>query len=272
MVGSGRQAIARSGRLLAMMLAAWLLMPAAVAQTQNTEPTLDHMSVDLHDRQSLRNGAAAFMHQCMACHSMKGQRFAELAQPLGLDRKAIQQYLNTTGRDYLDTMKSPMPDEVASSFLHKQPPDLTVIAKRRSVDWLYTYLKSFYLDPSRPTGTNNVVFHNVAMPDVFAGMQGLQKPIRETGYRNGSKQQVAVDTKLIRKGSMSPAQFDAMTRDLVSFLYYSAHPHQLERREIGTWVLSAVAVLTLLTYLLYRMYWRRVIGPGGPRWWRYRKR
>lgn len=257
---------------LAVLVLALVATPSAPAQTRNTEPPLDHVSVNLHDRTSLRNGALVFMRQCMACHSMKGQRFAELAKPLGLDRKAIQTYLNTTGRGYLDTMVSAMPHDVAARFLDKQPPDLTVIAKRRSPDWLYTYLNSFYLDPSRPTGTNNVVFHNVAMPDVFAGLQGLQKAVTRTGYRNGRKQQVAVDTKLVHKGSMTPAQFHAMTRDLVSFLYYSAHPHQVQRRRIGEWAVLGLAALTVLTWLLYRVHWRRVVPPGGGRWWRYWKR
>lgn len=264
--------VSGSGRLAGALLALWLLAPVANAHTENTKPPLDHMTVDLHDRQALRNGALAFTHQCMACHSMKGQRFAQLAKPLGLDREAIQEYLNTTGRGYLNTMVSNMPHDVAAKFLHKQPPDLTVIAKRRSVDWLYTYLKSFYLDPSRPTGSNNVVFHNVAMPDVFAGLQGLQKAVTTSGYRNGSKQQIAVGTKAVEKGSMTPAQFDTMTRDLVSFLYYSAHPHALQRRWIGQWVVAGFAVLTILTWLIYRLYWRRVVPPEGQRWWRYWKR
>lgn len=253
------------------MLALGLLAPPAAATPANMEPPLEHMSVNLHDQTSLRNGALVFMHQCMACHSMKGQRFAELAKPLGLSRKAIQTYLNTTGRGYLDTMVTNMPSDVASKFIHKQPPDLTVIAKRRSVDWLYTYLKSFYLDPSRPTGSNNVVLHNVAMPDVFASLQGLRDPVTRTGYRNGSKQQVAVATKQVVAGSMQPAQFDAMTRDLVSFLYYSAHPHALARQRMGKWVVAGFALLSILTWLLYRLYWRRVVPPKGERWWRYWK-
>ncbi|MGA8262283.1 MAG: cytochrome c1 [Arenicellales bacterium] len=258
-------------RIAAAILVAALLVPPAAARTRNTQPPLDHMTVDLRDRSALRDGALAFTHQCIACHSMKGQRFAELAKPLGLDRESIQTYLNTTGRGYLDTMISGMPHDVAGKFLHKQPPDLTVIAKRRSVDWLYTYLKSFYLDPSRPTGTNNVVFHNVAMPDVFAGLQGLQEPVTRTGYRNGSKQQVAVGTKLVEAGSLSPARFDTMVRDLVSFLYYSAHPHALERRYVGEWAVAVFAVLSILTWLLYRLHWRRVVPPEGGRWWRYWK-
>ena len=259
-------------RISVALLALALLGSPSDAAPRNTETPLDPMSVNLHDRTSLRDGAMVFMHQCMACHSMKGQRFAELAKPLGLDRKAIQTYLNTTGRGYLDTMISNMPGDVARKFIHKQPPDLTVIAKRRTVDWLYTYLKSFYLDPSRPTGSNNVVFHNVAMPDVFASLQGLQAPVTQTGYRNGSRQKVAVGTRPVTAGSMSPGEFDAMTRDLVSFLYYSAHPHALARRRIGEWVVGAFAVLSILTWLLYRLYWRRIVPPEGGRWWRYWRR
>lgn len=240
------------------------------AAVRTTHPPLLHMTVNLKDRAALRNGALYFAHQCEACHSIQGTRLAELAQPLGLSRAAILKDFDGTGGQYYQTITSAMPAGIAHKFFNKiQPPDLTVIAKRRSVDWLYTYLNSFYLDPSRPTGVNNIVFYNVSMPDILASLQGLQEPVKKMGYRFGQRTEVAVGVKPVTQGAMSPAQFRIMTRDVVSFLYYVAHPHQQEREAIGKWVLLGLAALTVLTFLLYKLYWRNVVPPEGGRWWRY---
>lgn len=244
----------------------------AFAGTQTTTPPLRHVKVDLGNQMALRNGAMFFMQRCMACHSARGSRFGELAKPLGLTQMQVQKYLNPTDRRVTQTMVSAMPKDVAKIFLSKPAPDLTVIAKSRSPDWLYTYLTSFYLDSSRPTGANNVVFHNVAMPDVFAGLQGLQKPVKREGYRAGQRTKVAVGVKPLTKGSMTPQQFDSMAKDMVTFLYYVAHPHQQERYVLGRWILGLLAVLTILSFLLYKSFWTRVVPPQGGRWWSYWKK
>lgn len=261
------------GGFLVILLAGVLITPAARAgSTKTTEPPLRHMTVNLNDRPALRTGAMEFMHRCAACHSIQGTRFTALGKSLGLTVREVQRYLNTTGRRPRQTIVSSMPPALAKKFLHKAPPDLTVIAKRRGVDWLYTYLTSFYVDPSRPTGTNNVVFYNVAMPDVFASLQGLQAPVKKMGWRFGSRTKVAVGVKPLTKGAMSHAQFDQTARDIVSFLYLVAHPHQQERYALGPWILGLLGLLTALSYLLYRLYWRRVRRPEGPRWWAYWRR
>lgn len=270
-----RATVAMLARTSAAALAAAVLSApfgAARAEIRNTAPPLQHMKANLQDRGALRTGAMFFMYDCSGCHGVRGARFTELADQLGLTRKQVQKYLNTTGRRAPQTITSSMTSAVAKQFLSKMPPDLTVIAKRHSVDWLYTYLKSFYLDPSRPTGVNNVVVHNVAMPDVFAPLQGLQQPVMKPGWRYGSRQKIAVGVKRATQGSMSPARFDETVRDIVSFLYAIAHPHLRARQRIGPWILGLLAALTVLSYLLYRQYWRRVVKAQGPRWWRYRGR
>jgi ubiquinol-cytochrome c reductase cytochrome c1 subunit len=110
------------------------------------------------------------------------------------------------------------------------------------------------------------------MPDVLASLQGLQKPVDRMGYRFGQRTEVAVGVKPVTAGAMSPAQFHAMTRDLVSFLYYVAHPHQQEREAMGKWVLLGLALLTGLSFALYKLYWREVVPPEGKRWWTYWRR
>jgi ubiquinol-cytochrome c reductase cytochrome c1 subunit len=244
---------------------------SASAQTEDTQPPLKHIHVNLNDKEALRMGAVYFMHECMGCHSISGARFSELARPLGLSDAQIQKTINISGRGIYDEITSTMPAATAKKLLHVERPDLTVIANLYDADWLYTYLKSFYLDPSRPTGVNNVVVPNVAMPDVFADLQGLQKPVEAMGYRFGQHTKVAVGVEAAAHGSMTPAQFDQMTRDLVSFLYYVANPHEQQSHAIGIWVLALLAALTALAYLLYRAFWRDVVRPLGARWWSYWK-
>jgi len=253
--------------LLALL---WAAAPAAVAGTQTTQPPLKHVQIDTGDRTALRAGAMLFMSRCLSCHSVQGARFTELTTALGLSKKQVEHYLNPTRRRVSQTIVSSLPTGVAKRFLSKQPPDLTVIAKRRSPDWLYTYLTSFYVDPSRPTGANNVVFHNVAMPDVLASLQGLQTPVKKAGYRYGKPAKVAVGVKTLTRGRLSRKQFDTVARDLVTFLDYLAHPHRQARHDIGPWVLGLFAVFTFFAYLLYRAYWRCVVPPEGARWWHYR--
>lgn len=248
------------------------LSRARAAGTKTTKPPLRQMTVNLSDKAALRAGALEFMHRCVSCHSLQGARFVEFAEPLGLTRKEVQHYLNPTGRRAQQTIVSAMPTTLAKTFLHTPPPDLTMIAKRHDVDWLYTYLTSFYVDPTRPTGVNNVVVYNVAMPDVFAELQGLQSPVMRMGWRFGSRKQIAVGVKPLTHGAMSPAQFDATARDMVSFLYLVAHPHEQERDALGPWVLGLLGLLAISSYLLYRAYWQRVVRPQGPHWWRYWRR
>ena len=232
---------------------------AARSSVATTQPPLRPITVNLQDKAALRNGALYTLHMCVACHSLQGVRYSSLRKMLGMKRTQYEQVIGTNGRHYHDTIISTMPSGIINAFVKILPPDLTVIARRRSPAWLYTYLTSFYVDPSRPNGVNNTVRYNVAMPDVFAPMQGLQKPVMVAGLRFGSPAQVAVGVQPLTQGSMSRAQFDRTARDIVDFLYAVGHPHEQERARLGPWILGLFLALSVLTYLIYRLYWRRVI-------------
>lgn len=244
---------------------------SAIAQPADTEPPLKHVQINTGDTNAVRTGAMIFMHQCLACHSLKGERFNGLAKLTDLNSKEVAEYLKISNRSMLDTIESPMPEALAKSYFGVAPPDLTYEIHLRGADWLYTYFTSFYVDPSRPTGANNVVFHNVAMPDVFSDMQGLQEPVMEEGYRQGQRTPIAMGVKAVSKGSMTPEQFDTVAKDLVTFIQYVGEPHAPERHAIGRWVLVITALWTILMYIVYRLYWRDVVRPHGPRWWTYWK-
>ena len=257
--------------LLAMTAVFVALIATSYAAVKTTEPALMHMQVDLGNQAALRTGAVYFARQCEACHSIQGIRLAEVARMLDLSKPQVMAELAPGKGKFLKPIVSSMPEGIAKKYFGKVvPPDLTVIAKRYTPDYLYTYLNSFYLDPSRPTGVNNVVFHNVSMPDVLANFQGLQEPVRKVGYRYGKQTDIAVGVKPVTQGTMSPQQFHTVTRDIVTFLYAVAHPHQLQRHAIGRWVMIGLAVLTVLSYLLYKSFWRRVVPADHRRWWTYR--
>lgn len=240
---------------------------AAWGSVASTAAPLRPITVNLKDKAALRTGALYTVHMCVACHSLQGVRYSSLPKVLGLSREQFLSTIGTNGSHFHDTITSNMPAAMMEAYVKIAPPDLTVIAKRRSAAWLYTYLTSFYVDPSRPTGVNNTVRYNVAMPDVFATMQGLQKPVMVEGLRFGSPAQVAVGVQPLTQGSMTRAQFDQTARDIVAFLYAVAHPHQQQRARLGPWILGLFLALSVLTYLIYKLYWRRVIT-SEERWWR----
>ncbi len=240
----------------------------ALASIKTTQAPLRSIHVNLNDKAALRNGALYTLHMCTACHSIQGTRFSSLPPILGMTKDNFLKFINTSGKRYHDTITTNMPPTIMKHFVNIIPPDLTDIARRRSPSWLYTYLTSFYVDPSRPTGVNNTVFYNVAMPDVFASMQGLQSPVIIDGLRFGSPAKVAVGVKPLTKGTMSAAQFDTTAKDIVSFLYAVAHPHQQERAALGPWILALFGLLTIISFLIYKTFWRRVIT-SEDRWWRH---
>ena len=156
-------------------------------------------------------------------------------------------------------MKNAMPKADAKRWFGVTPPDLTVISRSRGVDYLYTYLQTFYLDPTRPFGVNNAAFPNAGMPHVLWELQGMQKAVYEVHKDpDGNEAKVLKGFELVQPGSMSPPEFKEAMADLTNFLAYVGEPIQLERQKIGIWVLLFLALLTVVFYLLKKEYWKDV--------------
>ncbi|AOU98347.1 hypothetical protein BI364_10565 [Acidihalobacter yilgarnensis] len=240
-------------KLATFLLLATLLVPVAQADF-----ALKSVQIDTANKADLRNGAAYFMTYCMACHSIRADRFSDMSHVLGLPLEKIQSEFNSTSLKVHDAIVSPMAPADATHWFGLAPPDLSVIIKMNGANWVYTYLTSFYLDPSRATGVNNAVFHNVAMPDVLWQLQGLQMPVYTQGTKNGHSTQVLTGLKLVSPGTLTPAEFDKTMRDIVTFLYWANHPHQAEREHIGLWVMLFMALFIVVAYLLKHEYWRAV--------------
>jgi len=207
--------------------------------------------IDLGDTASLQRGAQLFVDRCLSCHSANLMRYNRIGQDLGLsDAEVKARLIRGANVKMGSTMQSTMPAALANTAFGVVPPDLSLTARARGADWLYSYLRAFYVDPARPLGVNNLVFKDVGMPNVFWREQGEQV------LSKGAHGEAVLS--LAKPGSMSPADFDAMIGDLVGYMSYMAEPAVLQRKSLGLWVLGFLAVLFVLLLLLKQEYWRDI--------------
>ena len=220
---------------------------------------LDEANNDLTDKASLQNGAKLFMNYCFGCHSTQYQRYQRVATDLDIPLDLMKEHLVFDPDAKIgQLMENAIPDEQAATWFGAPPPDLTLVARVRGTDWLYTYLRSFYADPSRPFGVNNTVFPSVGMPHVLEELQGIPTPIYETQTIDGKEKQVVVAIEVTSSGELSGQEYDMAVRDLVNFLEYSGDPVKLERQAMGWWVMAFLVILTIVFVLLKKEYWRDV--------------
>jgi ubiquinol-cytochrome c reductase cytochrome c1 subunit len=236
-------------------LAAGLLV--SVSAFANEGGNLLHSGTDLGDRASLQRGAQLYMNYCSGCHSLKYLRYSRLSEDLGLSEEQVMQNLNLSGGKIGDQVQVSLAEADAQQWFGKMPPDLSLIARVRGSDWVYTYLKSFYLDETRPLGWNNKLFPNASMPNPLWQMQGLQhaeygEPDKATGERPVHGLRVAT------AGTQTPERFDQSVRDITTFLEYAGEPAVLKREKLGVWVVLFLAAFTFLAYLLKHEYWKDV--------------
>lgn len=216
-------------------------------------------NTDIGNQASLQRGARNFVNYCLGCHSAKYVRYNRMGVDIGLTDDQVRDNLIFTDVRVTDTMTNVMPAADAARWFGKAPPDLSVIARSRGVDYLYTFLKSFYIDPSRPTGTNNTVLPGASMPHVLWELQGLQKAVYEGETTDGGNvEKKFKGLELDTKGKLSPEEYDQFVRDTVNFLAYIGEPAQLVRRDLGIRVLGFLLVFFLLAYFLKQEYWKDV--------------
>ena len=218
---------------------------------------LQQSGTDLNDTASLQRGAQLFMNYCSGCHSLRFLRTSRMAADLGLSEDEVMANLNLTDAKFGEHILSSMPAEQATKWFGQVPPDLSLTARSRGSDWIYTYLKSFYLDETRPLGWNNTLFPNASMPNPLWQQQGLQHAV--FGEKNAETGQIPVERlEVATPGTQDAAQFDQTVRDLTAFLEYAAEPAALKRQGIGVWVILFLSFLTLLAWLVKNEYWRDV--------------
>jgi|TARA_B110000196_G_scaffold46715_3_gene37197 ubiquinol-cytochrome c reductase cytochrome b subunit len=230
----------------------------------------DEFTADLSDKSSLQNGAKSFVNYCMGCHSAKYSRWDRVAKDLGIPADLAKDNLIHADQKFGALMNISMPSDKAKAWFGATPPDLTLVARSRSPEWLYTYLRNFYSDPSRPLGVNNKVFKDVGMPHVLLDLQGLQEcaPGPVLASNGGIKRDIFTREEILEnpcgrynivsEGSLSPEEFDTEIYDLVNFLAYIAEPMAEDRKRIGTYALLFLAFLFIWVWLLNREYWKDI--------------
>jgi len=240
------------GRVI-VLLATALFATAAAAQH---EVELDHANNNIKNTASLQRGARNFVNYCLGCHSAKYVRYNRLAEDLQLTENQLMDNLMFTGERPFDTMSIAMSPDDAVRWFGVAPPDASLLARSRGTDYLYTFLRSFYADESSSTGVNNLVLDGTAMPDVLAGLQGIQKLVVEDDPEHEDEQHMTLE--LEKPGSMSEQEYDEFVRDIVNFLDYIGEPMQRERQALGVRVIAFLLVLLLLAGMLKKEIWKDV--------------
>ncbi|MBL4941800.1 MAG: cytochrome c1 [Colwellia sp.] len=208
--------------------------------------SLDKANNDLTDKESLKNGFKTYINYCLGCHQLQYQRYNRTFTDLGIEEAdGIENYMYT-GEKPGDHITNTMPEKQAAAWFGTAPPDLTLEARLRSPDWIYTYMRSFYMDSKRPFGVNNTVFKDVGMPHVLQDLQGVSS-IDEHG-----------NVTPAMGGSLTTEEYDILIRDLTNFLEYVGEPSKLERESMGVKVLIFLFVFFILAYFLKREYWKDI--------------
>ena len=216
--------------IIKFLALAFSLAIASFDVSAATKARLDHAETDIMDTASLQNGAKLFMNYCSGCHAISFMRYNRIGKDLGLSDDLINKNLMFAGNKTGEAITTAMPEDAAASWFGGVPPDLSLVARSKGTDWIYTYLRGFYDDESRIFGVNNKVLVNASMPDALWSL----------------------------KESQSEAEFDNSVRDITNFLDYVGEPAKLIRLQLGKWVLLFLGVLFVLTYLLKKEYWKDV--------------
>jgi cytochrome c1 len=257
-----------------ILLLALLTWPTALFAATETNWDMESFDGDLENLPSLQNGMRLYMNYCIGCHSLKYQRYERTADDLGIPHDVAMENLVFSGQKIGELMTTAMDENKAKNWFGAAPPDLTMVTREKSAEWVYNYLKTFYVDHSRPFGVNNKVFENVGMPNVLQELQGLQRDaciqMPKIAPNGGEMRDPLVPGKVITEekcgqlvvdegtGLYTAEQFDQAVYDISNFLYYVGEPVRLERHRIGVFVILFLIVLGCFTYLLNREYWKDV--------------
>ncbi len=243
----------RKDYLLLLCLAAFSVNALAAGDAQ-----LLRMDVDLSNESALQRGAKTFVNYCLSCHSAVFMRYNRMGEDLNIPDEILKSNFMFGTDKVGDTMNIAMSKKDALNYFGVVPPDLSVVARARGADWLYTYFKTFYIDESRPFGVNNLAFRDVGMPHVLWKLQGMQRLTRHDNEDGEAAAPAYQDLEPVTPGSQTEQEYDQTIRDLVNFMVYMGEPIRLKRARIGVWVMLYLFVFLAVAYLLKREYWRDI--------------
>lgn len=240
------------------LINALLLLAPVCVHAAGGGVQLDKANIDPNNIQSLQRGAKMFVNYCLSCHSAELMRYERIGKDLGIEDKLVMENLVFTGGKLSDLMTVATADADSKEWFGTVPPDLTVIARARGADWLYSYMRSFYRDDSKIIGVNNLVFPDVGMPHVLWELQGWQEPVLTTVKDAQGHKSKTVTLELVEPGLMSPKEYDRAIRDLVNFLDYMGEPAKHERKALGVKVIMFLLVFLIVAYMMKREFWKDI--------------
>ena len=243
---------------VSVLIGLGLLCAGTASAAEEGGIRLMHSGADINNTESLQRGARNFMNYCSGCHSLKYLRYSRMSADLKIPDSELVKNLIFTSAKPFDEIGSAMPADSADWF-GKQPPDLTLMARVRGSDYIYSYLHGFYADKTRPWGVNNLYLPGTAMPHVLYERQGLQKPV----YKNekdahGSAKMVLAGVEPMTPGALKPEEYDQFVRDIANFMDYAAEPIKAARQSMGIYVILFLLVFFVFAYLLKKEYWKDV--------------
>ncbi|TMP33047.1 cytochrome c1 [Pseudoalteromonas rubra] len=240
-----------------LLIGLFALLPTFAMAAGPSVPLLE-ANHDLTDNASLQRGAKLFMNYCLGCHQMQYQRYERTFRDIGIPVEIGKETLIFDDSKVGGHILNAMDTDDAAKWFGAAPPDLTLVARVRGADWVYTYLKSFYVDESRPFGVNNSVFPLVGMPHVLQELQGVPTAEFEEVEEHGVKVQKVKSITTDGSGELSADEYDQAVRDLTNFLAYVGEPSRLQSEALGIKVLGFLVIFFILAFLLKKEYWRDV--------------
>ncbi len=232
----------------------------AVGVSDYSKGAFGKVNIDLSNKTSLQRGAKYFVNYCLSCHPAQHSRYKRVADDLGISEDLMKENMIFTGQKFGDLMTVAIrPEDAKNWFLGIDPPDLSTHVRAIGPQAVYEYLKTFYIDNSRPFGVNNLHLPNTAMPHVLADLQGLQKPVfHEKKDKSGKEHKVFAKFEMLQSGVLSETEYEQVVTDIVNFLAYLSEPAQLVRKKIGIGVLLFLVVLGVISYFMKKNYWKDV--------------
>jgi ubiquinol-cytochrome c reductase cytochrome c1 subunit len=256
----------RMGAVAALLLALLVGGNALAAEEKAAAEGADwqhwHANTNVTDVASVQRGARNFVSYCLGCHSLKYERWSRLGTDLAIPGDLLQKDLLPPGDKATDYILTSMPAADSANWFGKTPPDLSLIARSRGKDYLYQLWTTYYVDPTRPTGVNNLRLPAIAMPHVLSELEGLKvavfKDVTKSEGGQTVHEQVFDHFEQVAPGRLTAAEYDSFVRDTVNFLDYVGEPTQAARRSLGVWVVLFLLLFTWLAWLMKHEYWKDV--------------
>jgi ubiquinol-cytochrome c reductase cytochrome c1 subunit len=247
----------------ALTIAALLVAGAAVGAEEGHDWQHWQAGNEVSNIASLQRGARNFMSYCQGCHSLKYMRYSRLGEDLVIPPAQLEKFLLPPGEKSSNYVLTSMPQADAEAWFGKAPPDLSLMVRARGADYIYQLWKTYYIDPSKPTGMNNLRLDGTAMPHALASLEGLKRAVFRDVEEQGADGAIVhlkefERFETVAPGSLNAAEYDAFVRDLVNFLDYVSEPHQAARRALGVWVVLFLLLFTWFAYSLKKEYWKDV--------------